>query len=242
MLLRVRDLSKSFAGLAALSDVNLDVDDGEVLGLIGPNGAGKSTLFNCVAGDLQPTRGTVEYMGRDITALPPEERARLGIGRTYQIPLTFGEMTVLENVMVGAFLRHPRTEDARRAARDILELTGLAAQADMPARSLGTAGRKRLEIARALALKPRLLLLDEAMAGLTPAETMMAVDLITRIHRELGIALIIVEHVMEVIVSLAQRVLVLDYGKVIAEGAPQEVVRLPQVIAAYLGQRAVSAS
>src|SRR5690606_28685340 len=140
------------------------------------------------------------------------------------------------------FLRHPRTEDARRAARDILDLTGLAAQADMLARSLGTAGRKRLEIARALALKPRLLLLDEAMAGLTPAETMMAVDLITKIHRELGIALVVVEHVMEVIVSLAQRVLVLDYGKVIAEGSPQEVVRLPQVIAAYLGQRAVSAS
>lgn len=240
MLLRVRDLSKSFAGLAALSDVSLDVDDGEVLGLIGPNGAGKSTLFNCVSGDLQPTRGTVEYMGRDITTLPPEERARLGIGRTYQIPLTFGEMTVLENVMVGAFLRHPRTEDARRTARDILDLTGLAAQADMLARSLGTAGRKRLEIAPALALKPRLLLLDEAMAGLTPAETMMAVDLITKIHRELGIALVIVEHVMEVIVSLAQRVLVLDYGKVIAEGSPQEVVQLPQVIAAYLGQRAVS--
>lgn len=240
MLLRVRDLSKSFAGLAALADVSLDVDDGEVLGLIGPNGAGKSTLFNCVSGDLQPTRGTVEYMGRDITTLPPEERARLGIGRTYQIPLTFGEMTVLENVMVGAFLRHPRTEDARRTARDILDLTGLAAQADMLARSLGTAGRKRLEIARALALKPRLLLLDEAMAGLTPAETMMAVDLITKIHRELGIALVIVEHVMEVIVSLAQRVLVLDYGKVIAEGSPQEVVQLPQVIAAYLGQRAVS--
>ena len=242
MLLRVHNLSKSFAGLAALTDVNLEVDEGEVVGLIGPNGAGKSTLFNCIAGDLQPTKGTVQYLGRDITFLPPEEHARLGIARTYQIPLTFDDMTVLENVMVAAFLRHPRAESARAAARDVLELTGLARQADMPARSLGTPGRKRLEIARALALQPRLLLLDEAMAGLNPTETIEAVDLISRIHRELRIAIIIVEHVIEVIMSLAQRVLVLDYGKVIAQGSPQEVTRAPQVIEAYLGRRGVNAT
>jgi branched-chain amino acid transport system ATP-binding protein len=203
--------------------------------LIGPNGAGKSTFFNCLAGDLIPTGGKVMFGGMDLTRAPAEEHARLGIGRTFQVPATFEEMTILENVLVGAFLRHPRAVHARAEARRVLELTGLDAFAGQKAKSLGTPGRKRLEIARVLATGPRLVLLDEALAGLTPTEIHQAIELVRRIHRS-GITIVIVEHIMEVIMTLAERIVVFNQGRVIAEGAPGEVVNNASVIEAYLGR------
>jgi branched-chain amino acid transport system ATP-binding protein len=207
-----------------------------VLGLIGPNGAGKSTFFNCLTGDLTPTRGSVHFQGRDVTTLTPEARARVGIARTFQVPLTFVSMSVLDNVTIGAFLRRPKAADARAKAREVVDFVGLGAYADASAASLGTPGRKRLEIARALACEPEILLLDEAMAGLTPAEIRTAIDLVRRIHAR-GITLIIVEHIMEVIVSLAERVVVFHQGREIARGTPSQVTRDARVIEAYLGKR-----
>src|ERR1051326_472883 len=206
MLLEAQAVSRAFGGFMALADANLAVDAGEIVGLIGPNGAGKSTFFNCIAGDLEPTGGRILFDGVDVTRLPAEQHARLGIGRTFQVPATFEDMTILENVMVGAFLRHPHRADARATATEVLRLTGLEAQASQPARSLGTPGRKRLEIARVLATEPKLLLLDEALAGLNPAEIQEAIALVRRIHAK-GVTIVIVEHIMEVILTLAERVL-----------------------------------
>jgi branched-chain amino acid transport system ATP-binding protein len=229
-------VSRAFGGFTALADADLRVDAGEIVGLIGPNGAGKSTFFNCIAGDLAPTDGRILFDGVDVTRLPAEQHAQLGIGRTFQVPATFEDMTILENVMVGAFLRHPHRADAIAKATEVLRLTELDALADQRARSLGTPGRKRLEIARVLATGPKLLLLDEALAGLTPGEIQRAIALVRRIHG-LGITILIVEHIMEVIMTLAQRVLVLNHGRTIAHGQPSEVIRDPGVIEAYLGHR-----
>jgi branched-chain amino acid transport system ATP-binding protein len=236
MLLEARNVTKAFGAFKAVDDASISVNQGEVLGLIGPNGAGKSTFFNCLTGDLYPTAGTVQFEGRNVTKLSPEARARLGIARTFQVPLTFESMSVLDNVMIGAFLRHADAATARARAMTVIDGVGLGRFAAAPAKSLGTPGRKRLEIARALASEPKVLLLDEAMAGLTPAEIRTAIELVRQIHKA-GTTLVIVEHIMEVIVSLADRVVVFHQGREIARGTPQEVTSHPGVIEAYLGKR-----
>jgi branched-chain amino acid transport system ATP-binding protein len=233
MLLEATNVSKAFGSFLAVSGADLAVEQGEIIGLIGPNGAGKSTFFNCIAGDTLPTTGRVLFDGKDVTRASPEAHARAGIGRTFQVPATFEDMTVLENVMVGAFLRHPHRNDARDHARRIVELTGL--RPDQPGRSLGTPGRKRLGIARVLATEPRLLLLDESLAGLTPTELQAAIALVRRIH-EMGVTIVIVEHIMEVIMTLTKRIMVFNQGHVIASGTPEIVIRQDAVIEAYLGR------
>lgn len=234
ILLRARKVSKAFQGFFAVAGADLEISAGEIVGIIGPNGAGKSTFFNCLSGDLAPTSGSVIFEGADVTRATPEEHARLGIGRTYQVPATFEDMTILENVMVGAFLRHAHPADARAEAMRILEFTGLMPHAAHRAKSLGTPGRKRLEIARALATGPRLLLLDEALSGLTPLEIQQAIALVRQIHQG-GVTLVIVEHIMEVVLNLAQRVIVFNHGEIIATGRPEAIVSDPKVIEAYLG-------
>ena len=233
MLLEATKVFKAFGEFLAVRGADLTVEEGEIIGLIGPNGAGKSTFFNCLAGETMPTSGKIAFAGADVTRALPETRARAGIGRTFQVPTAFEDMSVLHNVMVGAFLRHPHRNDARDHARRIVELTGL--RPELRARTLGTPGRKRLEIARVLATEPRLLLLDESLAGLTPTELQAAIALVRRIH-DMGVTIVIVEHIMEVIMTLTKRVLVFNQGHVIASGTPESVVRQDAVIEAYLGR------
>ena len=235
MLLSAENVSKTFGSLRAVAGADLSIDEGEIIGLIGPNGAGKSTFFNCLAGDTLPTTGRITFDGKDVTRATPEEHALLGIGRTFQVPATFEDLTVLDNVMVGAFLRHPHRGAARAHALSVLELVGLNDRQNLRARSLGTPGRKRLEIARVLATGPRLMLLDEALAGLTPVELQQAIALVKKIHQT-GVTLVIVEHIMEVIMTLAARVIVFNQGHVIAQGKPADVVKEEAVIEAYLGR------
>ena len=235
-LLEVQGLTKRFGGLVANHNITLTVEEGTVLGLIGPNGAGKTTFFNCITGFYPPTEGRVRFQGRDITGWSPERVCRAGIARTFQIVKVLREMTVLENVMVGAFLHHPRPADARQRALEILEFIGLADEHDQLARNLTIAKKKQLEMARALATEPRLLFLDEAMAGLNPTETHQAVSRVRRL-REQGLTMILVEHVMEVVMPLADRVVVLDYGEIIADDVPEKIATNERVIQAYLGKK-----
>ena len=233
-LLEVEGLTKRFGGLVANDAVDLRVGEREIVGLIGPNGAGKTTFFNCMTGQLRIDAGRVVFGGFDVTNRPPEVVARAGIARTFQIVKVFKEMTVLDNVMVGAFLRELRVSAARVRALAALEVVGLAAQAGATAGELPVALQKRLELARAVATGPRLIVLDEALSGLTPAETQDAL-VVVRALRDRGIALLVVEHVMEVIMTVSDRVVVLDRGRRIAEGPPAAIAHDARVIEAYLG-------
>jgi branched-chain amino acid transport system ATP-binding protein len=235
-LLEVRNLTKRFGGLVANKDVSLSVEAGEIVAVIGPNGAGKSTLFNCLTGDHTPTAGTVAFNGQPLAGKKPEQVTALGLARTYQIPRNFGQMTVLENAMVGALLRHPRLHDARRHAARVLESVGLAERAGVKAGELNVAGQKRVELARALATEPRVLLLDEVAGGLNPTEALALIDILHGIHAA-GVTLVIVEHVLEVVMRLALRVLVLNFGQTSAAGPPAQIVRDDAVIEAYLGRK-----
>ena len=232
--LAVRALRKDFGGVLAVEDVGFEVAEGEILGLIGPNGAGKTTLFNLVSGYLRPTRGTISVFGREVTGLAPYALARLGVSRTFQVVRPFPRLTVLENVMVGAFLHDPAFAAAEARARAVLSLLGMEKLADAPASALTLAARKRLEIAKALSLSPRLLLLDEVVAGLNPSEVAATIEVIRRI-RQGGVTIVIVEHILKVIMGLSDRVVVLDHGRKLAEGSPAQVAANPDVITAYLG-------
>jgi branched-chain amino acid transport system ATP-binding protein len=235
-LLDVRGVTKRFAGLVANDDVSFHVNEGEIVSVIGPNGAGKSTLFGCVTGFHRPSAGRVVFRGRDVTGWKPDRVCRLGIARTFQIVQVIGDMTVLENVMTGAFLRAPATRDARRAAGAVLEATGLGDRQGLLGSALTIADKKRLEVAMALATEPRLLMLDESMAGLTPVELQEIIALLRKV-RDRGVTLVIVEHVMEAVMQLSDRVVVLNSGRKIVEGTPREVIANPLVIQAYLGDR-----
>jgi branched-chain amino acid transport system ATP-binding protein len=235
-LLETEALTVRFGGILANADISIGVNEGEILGLIGPNGAGKSTLFNLVAGTYRPTSGRIRFEGRDITRLPPAVRCKLGIARTFQVVKSFETMSVLENVVVGALVRFTSTRTAREEAYRVLDVTGLTRRAEANARDLTPPEKRRLEVARALATQPKLLLLDEVLTGLTPAEAQKGVELVRKI-RELGVTVVMVEHVMEVVMPLVNRAIVLDLGRVLVEGAPQAIVRDPKVIQAYLGDR-----
>ncbi len=235
-LLELRGVTKRFGGLVANKNVSFDVGDGEIVGLIGPNGAGKSTLFNCIAGYFKPDGGKIFFEGREITGSPPEKVARFGIGRTFQIVKIFLNMTVLENIMVGAFIDTWSVGRAIEHARMWGEFVGLGGKLDYGAGELTLAEQKWLQLARALATNPRLLLMDEVFAGLTASEIKSAVALIRRIREEKKITVLIVEHVMDVIMPLSDRVVVLDNGEKIAEGKPEEVAKDQRVIKAYLGE------
>ncbi len=243
-ILRVKNITKRFGGLVALDNVTFNVKKGEILGLIGPNGAGKTTLFNVISGVYKPDRGKVYFKNIDITGWPPHKVAHLGIARTHQIVRPFGDLTVLENAMIGALFGKKSgkiTElEAKKIAKETLEFVGLGEKIELPARVLNVQEKKRLELARALAAEPELLLLDEVLAGLTPTEVENMLILLRRVRIEKDITIIMIEHVMHAVMNLADRIVVLHFGKKIAEGTPEEVANNPEVITAYLGDPALA--
>jgi branched-chain amino acid transport system ATP-binding protein len=233
-VLTLESVTKRFGGLTAVRAVSLEVRTGDLLGIIGPNGAGKTTLFNVISGYYRPEEGRVRFEGHDVTGLPAHEISRLGLTRTFQIVKPFGRLSVADNVMIGALTRVPRVRDARIEAERVVALCGLGPHAHARARALPIALRKRLEVARALATRPRLLLLDEVMAGLNPAELGGIVELVRRVHAE-GVTLIVIEHIMAAMMRLAQRIVMLHHGEKIAEGTPEAIAHDRRVIDAYLG-------
>ena len=234
-LLEIRSLSKSFRGLRAVARASFEVPEGGLVALIGPNGAGKTTIFNMAAGVYAPDAGEIVFGGRRTDGLRPDQVCAAGVGRTFQVVKPFAGMSVLDNVIVGALRRERRVPEARRQALGILEKLGLGAKRDLPAASLTLPDRKRLEVARALATGPRLLLLDEVMAGLRPTECDQMVEVFRALNRD-GLTILLIEHVMRAVMALAQKVIVLHHGEIIAQGAPAEVVRDPAVLECYLGE------
>ena len=239
-MLTLERVTKRFGGLTAVREVSLEVRTGDLLGIIGPNGAGKTTLFHLISGYYAPDEGRVVFDGQDITGQPAHAISRLGLTRTFQIVKPFGNLSVLDNVMIGALTRRASTREARGDAERVIDLCGLGPHATARARALPLALRKRLEVARALATQPRLLLLDEVMAGLNPTELAAMVDLVRRLHGE-GLTLIVIEHVMAAMMRLAQRIVMVHHGEKIAEGTPREITSDRRVIDAYLGEEFVLA-
>ncbi|MFH2126552.1 MAG: ABC transporter ATP-binding protein [Pseudomonadota bacterium] len=233
-LLVVRDLTKNFGGLAAVSEVSFEVRRGEILGLIGPNGAGKTTLFNLISGLLVSNRGSIKLEGEELTKLPPYKRSTMGVGRTFQVVRPF-DMTVLENVMVPIFAHYKTSREAKEKAFEILEMVRMDKLADKMPANLTLAQRKRIEVARALATKPKLLLLDEVLAGLNPTEVAENLPLIRQV-RDSGVTILFIEHLMDAMMAISERVLVMDQGALIACGTPDEVTSDQCVITAYLGE------
>jgi branched-chain amino acid transport system ATP-binding protein len=237
-LLEARGISKSFRGLHAVSNASFAVPEGDINGLIGPNGAGKTTIFNMIAGVYAPDSGEIVFEGRRIDGRRPDQVCAAGIGRTFQIVKPFAGLTVLDNVMVGAFLKEKTSAGARALAASIVDRLGLGPKRDLPAASLTLPDRKRLEVARALATRPRLLLLDEVMAGLRPTECDQMVEIFRELNRRDGTTILLIEHVMRAVMALARHIGVLHHGEVIARGTPEQVVRDPAVLECYLGEEA----
>lgn len=235
-VLQIKGISKSFGGLKALSNINIVLEKDEILGLIGPNGAGKTTLFNVIAGVYRPDEGAVVFQNKEITKFRPDKRCKLGIARTFQITKPFNNMNLVENVAVGAYFgkRHISISSAKKKAEEILNFVGMGNLLQVEAKNLSIGNRKKLELARALATEPEVLLLDEVIGGLTPTEGNEVVEIIKKIKQS-GVSIIMIEHVMKAVMGVSDRMVVLNYGQILAEGTPKEIAENPKVIEAYLG-------